>query len=313
MADPAANALMAQIRANLGAVQSGEETPVSDIPKVDIRVNAQSTAEPEQPYVTAEEFLSGTPGVEEQQVKVMTQWGELTVPELLARLGDAESKRAGFQSEAMIAKAHAEKLKSEYAAQFNQARMSQQIPPSEKELVAPKPADFMKGVDPNDVDARLEAMSKYYEASNQYTAAIMERKMEAKIAEARRLEQAISQARELASLDERFRNPDGSPNIPEIHAYLDQSTQSWSQVYRDKMDAQRYRQMVEEAAKSLKPNGNIQPPVEQRAFSTGQTVSGGGGGSASPIGTNGITKQLEEIQRRYGAKFSLPPGAKIIR
>jgi hypothetical protein len=272
--------------------------------------NAGEAPDDEVDYITADELLSDTPTM--PQTKLKTKWGELTPEELIQKVEEAESKRAGFQSEADALRA---RLQAEAAVSASRQTPSEQpIQTKQPELLkAPVLKEYMKKAG-DDEDSRVEALTTYYEDKSAYDKQQMEIAVERKMQTVRETERVNAQAERLAKADPRFRNGDGTPNIPAITAYLNGVTSDWSTLYQDQVDAEKYRELIKSGASAV---GTAAAPRVEPAKSdihNLSTVASTGGAGVPPrqSGTK-VPQDILELKNRYGSQFTLPPGARIVK
>jgi hypothetical protein len=308
MSKPKSVDFASELRAN-----ADPNAPLAALP---IENNPPTPQVPEAPDTekaySAEELLGEAQ--DQPELLIETQFGKMTPSQYAAKMEAIEAQRASWQSAADSANARLRALESKLDSQPAHPQPTPLV--QDKPLVKPVIADFTKGIEQDDVPGMLDAQAKYFEALNQYNIEQTTRTMREEFRTVREQDEVLNRAKALAKQDERFRNQDGSPNLNAIHAYLNQRVDNWEQLYANERDAAAYRQMVEEQARIEESNrANGYPSsVSASRPSYPKTIASSGSGS-NPAGNAAKRKPPEwvtSLQRGYGSKFSLPPGAKIV-
>jgi hypothetical protein len=283
--------------------------PVQEQSAPDTQTTQQSHNSDE--YVSFDELMGNKVQQKEEQL-LDTQWGKLTPQQVLERLQDTENKRAGLQSEAAV-------YKAQLGIQGSN-KPKQNIPVTAALPKPPVAKDFTKDVNPDDINAMMEAQAAYFAKLGEYNLEVTKITMRKEFEENKEREKIQTQANQLAAQDPRFRNPDGSANIDEVYNYLSGATSNWTQLRQNEIDAAKYRELVESQAAELlaqRNGGSYQPAQQTQRMTIPKTIAATNV-SGNSVGTNngGGAKNIPwitDIMKGYGDKFTLPPGAKLKR
>lgn len=218
---------------------------------------------------------------------------KLNKKDLIAKLKEAEDKRRGFQSEADQVKSRLAQLEG-----MVNGIKQQPLPQPVKEDEEPNPEKFLKDIDPDDPKQAMIAQAKYIEAVNKYNSKILKQQL----LEEMKLEQEktaiLNKAQSLANKDPRFRNADGSPNLPAIDAFLNTATKDWDKLY-DALNPTQLKVQHEQPV-------NVETAINNGNNGFPRSVTGGGSTPGKPR----LPKALQDMLS-HNPNFQIPPGAKI--